>query len=107
MKFVGLTVSRAGISPSPAKVDEIVKFETPSNIESLRAFMRMARFYRRFISLLSIKSAPLFALFKRENKFIWTKECQEVFEYIKQRVSSDEQAKSAQVKNVLSKSNKH
>ena len=89
VKFVGLTVSGAGISPSPAKVDKIVKFETPSNIESLRAFMGMAGFYRRFIPLFSIKSAPLFALFKRENKFIWTQECQKkAFEYIKQHLSS-------------------
>ena len=50
--------------------------------------MGMAGFYRRFIPLFSVKSDLLFALFKRENKFIWTKECQEAFEYIKQHLSS-------------------
>ena len=69
VKFVGLMVSGDGISPSLANVEEMVKFETPHNVASLRAFLRILGFYRRFIPLFSIKSAPLFALLKRDLKF--------------------------------------
>ena len=60
VKFVGFVVSGDGIQPSPAKVEEIIRFDTRHKVESLRAFLGISGCYRRFIPLFSIKSAPLF-----------------------------------------------
>ena len=50
--------------------------------------MGMAGFIEGLSRCFLLNLPHYFALFKRENKFIWTQECQEAFEYIKQHLSS-------------------
>jgi hypothetical protein len=48
----------------------------------------MTRYYRRFVTGFSIIAKPMTELFKKDNKFIWTKECEESFQEIKKRLTT-------------------
>lgn len=49
ISFLGYSISAAGTSPLPAKVEAIRKFSIPKTVKELRRFLGMLNFYRRFI----------------------------------------------------------
>ena len=48
----------------------------------------MENVYRRFVKDLSIIAAPLRELTKKDTKFAWTKDCQDAFTMIKERLTN-------------------
>ena len=48
----------------------------------------MAGYYRRFIEGFSKIAKPMTILLEKNNKFIWSKECQASFEELKKRLTS-------------------
>ena len=49
VEFLGHRLGVVGISPSPTKTEAIIQFPVPTNLKSLRQFLHMVNFYRRFI----------------------------------------------------------
>jgi hypothetical protein len=45
-------------------------------------------YYRRFIESFSTIASPLTKLTRKEVKFIWSKECEESFQELKERLTS-------------------
>jgi hypothetical protein len=52
----------------------------------VRAFMGLTRYYRRFIVGYAKMAEPLFALTKKECKFLWTPICQTTFVALKRKL---------------------
>jgi hypothetical protein len=61
-------------------------FPTPCIATNVKAFMGLTRYYRRFIIGYAKMAKPLFALTKKECKFLWTPICQIVFVTLKKRL---------------------
>jgi cleavage and polyadenylation specificity factor subunit 1 len=59
VKFLGYLVSGAGTRPLPHKVEAIRAFQQPPTVKSLRQFLGMINFYRRFIPRAAKAQAPL------------------------------------------------
>ena len=72
----------------PMKIEAVVKWESSTNATEIRSFLGLAGYYRRFVQDFSIIAAPLTTLLRKNVKFVWTKECQESFEKLKNCLTS-------------------
>ena len=88
IQYLGHVISKSGISPDPGKTDKIRKYPVPIDVTTLRQFLGLASYYRRFIPCFAKIAAPLHALTKKGIEFQWTCECQEAFERLKRLLCS-------------------
>jgi hypothetical protein len=70
IKFLGHTISQAGIAVDPDKVQEVMNWKPPTNVRQIRSFLGLAGYYRRFIPDFSRIVKPLTKLLKKEAKFL-------------------------------------
>ena len=61
VEYLGYIVTSEGISPDQAKVTPVRDVPIPKDLKSLRSFVGLASYYRRFIPSFS-RIAPLFQL---------------------------------------------
>ena len=73
---------------SPVKVEVVVNWPRPTNITEVCSFLGMAGYYRRFIEGFSKLALPLTKLVRKNNKFVWTKECEASLQKLKQHLVS-------------------
>ena len=80
---MGYNVSEGGISADSSKVDAVKRFPTPNDVSSLRSFLELASYYRRFIPGFSKVAEPLFALTRKDVTFKWSENCEKAFQQLK------------------------
>jgi len=88
VQFLGHVISAQGIAVDPAKVDAVVKWESPKSATKIRSFVGLAGYYRRFIEGFSKIVAPLTQLTQKDQPFAWTDKCEESFQELKRRLTS-------------------
>ena len=86
--YLGHVVGQGKISPIEAKVQGIAKFVPPNDRKSLRRFLGMAGFYRKFCRNFADVAMPLTNLLKKQTPFNWTDKCQASFDGIKAMLMS-------------------
>ncbi|XP_025639033.1 uncharacterized mitochondrial protein AtMg00860-like [Arachis hypogaea] len=57
-------------------------------VTEVRSFLGLAGYYRRFIEGFSRIALPMTKLTRKEVPFVWTSECEESFQTLKQRLTS-------------------
>ena len=72
----------------PGKVEIVLKWKKSINVTEIWSFLGLAGYYRRFIKGFSTIASPLTKLTRKEVKFIWSKECEESFQELKERLTS-------------------
>jgi hypothetical protein len=70
VNHLGHIVKADGIRPDPEKVCALEKMEVNS-VKTLRAFLGLASYYRKFIPEFSHLTAPLVTLLKKNAKWNW------------------------------------
>ena len=88
VSFLGYIVSESGIGTDPSKIEAVRNWPVPTNLRQSRAFVGLCQYYRRFVPNFSAIAAPLHALTKKGAPFIWTAECQNAFEQLKEALTS-------------------
>ena len=88
LRFLGHIVSDKGFVPVACKVDAINYFSTPQNARSLRRFLGMVNFYRKFIPQCAKILTPLNSLLQgipagRNANVFWNEEASTALEDIK------------------------
>ena len=83
LKYLGYVVNEHGLQVNPEKVKAIEQFPQPTCASSLKRFIGLASWYRRFVYHFSTIMAPLHALTSKKAKFVWTDECENAFQIIK------------------------
>jgi len=86
--FLGHVISVGGIFMDPGKVEIVLKWKKSINVTEIWSFLGLMRYYRRFIKGFSTIASPLTKLTRKEVKFIWSKECEESFQELKERLTS-------------------
>ena len=91
LEFLGHTISPAGSSPLPAKVEAVAKFPKPTNVLEMQQFMGLINFYNRFIKHISLIMAPLFASTagkKKKELITWSPELDKSFSAAKSALAN-------------------
>ena len=83
IEFLGFTVSDKGISISPSKMEAIRRIAPPLNRKSLQKLIGLVQYFRRYIPNFSIKIANMRQLLKKDQKFLWTENCQQELDHLK------------------------
>jgi hypothetical protein len=67
--FLGHIISKGGIYVDPTKVQDILGWNSPMIVGDIRDFLRLARYYWRFIEGFSKISKPITELLEKDKKF--------------------------------------
>jgi len=88
--FLGFIVSFQGIYVDEDKVKELRECPTYKNATEVKSFHDLATFYRCFIRNFSSLVAPITDFLKKKKKgpFLWTKEVDEAFALIKDKLNN-------------------
>src|SRR3569832_84803 len=84
INYLGHIISKEGLRVDPAKTDAIAEMPIPQNIKQLKSFLGLCSYYRRFLQNLVMSSSHLNKLLNKDQPFVWTHECQQNFDQIKQ-----------------------
>ena len=72
-----------GLKPDPRNIQAVKDFSVPQDVSAVRRFLGLAVYYRRFVASYFKVAAPLFHLLEEKVPFVWSDDCQEVFEVLK------------------------
>ena len=81
--FLATLYPARGVHTDPAKIQAVSLIPEPLNVEHVRSFLGLARYYRRFIPNFATIAAPLVALTKKTTKFTWQDSQRHAFQTLK------------------------
>ncbi|KAE9269276.1 hypothetical protein PR003_g31194, partial [Phytophthora rubi] len=81
---LGCLVGKNGVRPDPGKVRVINEWPTPSNVKELGQFLGLATYLCKYVSNYAGKIRPLSQLLKKDAAWVWTADCQQAFDAVKQ-----------------------
>ena len=84
-----MVIQEGKITMDLGKLKGIQDWLAPTTVKQVRGFLGFGNFYRRFIQGFSEIARPLNKLLKKDRKFEWTTECQQVFDNLKTRFTSE------------------
>lgn len=82
--FLGHVVGRDGLHCDPSKIEDVKSWPIPDCLKSTRQFLGFVGYYRRFIKQFADRAAPLVALTGKDVPFIWTSDCMDSFNSLRQ-----------------------
>lgn len=88
VNYLGHVVSPNGIAPDPEKISAVKDFPRPHNVKTIRSFLGLANYYRRFVKDFAKIAAPLNQLLRKDHKFVWTSQCEDAFQALKEALTS-------------------
>jgi len=88
VSFLGHIVSGEGIATDPEKTKAVAEWPEPTSVKEVRSFLGLAGYYRRFVKNFAKIAAPLHALTKKNQSFVWTEETQTAFETLRNALTS-------------------
>lgn len=80
-------MSQRGVEPEPSKIQAMVDWPTPTTIKSLRGFLGLTGFYRKFIQGYACIASPLSSLLRRD-AFQWNPQAQVAFDTLKRAMTA-------------------
>jgi hypothetical protein len=86
VKYLGHFINEQGVQPNNEKVAAVESYPPPSDLRSLKTYLGMVGFYRRYIADFAHIAEPLLALTRSKARYVWTTQCQQAFETLKHRL---------------------
>ena len=81
--YLGHIFDGKGMHPDPCKIASVQDWPTPTNVTTLKQFLGLASYYRRYIEKFADIAAPLHNLTKKDVSFSWTPDCVQAFSALK------------------------
>ena len=86
-KFLGFMVNHRGIEANPLKIKALLDMKSPQNVRQVQSLTGRIAAINRFVSKSSDRCKEFFKSIKDAGKtFIWTDECEEAFQKIKEQL---------------------
>ncbi|GFQ69816.1 retrovirus-related Pol polyprotein from transposon 17.6, partial [Trichonephila clavata] len=86
--YLGHIVSVEGVRTDPDKISAVKNWKSPTDVHQLRSFLGLCTYYRKFVKDFSTIARPLHKLTEAKQKFIWTNECNNAFNKLKDALTS-------------------
>ena len=86
IQYLGHILGATGIRPLPAKTHAIQHRQPPTTHKQVRAFLGLARYYRKFIKGFAKITKPLTLLTRQQVKFEWTSVHHTAFLHLKEAI---------------------
>ncbi len=83
MEYLGHMIYRSGLKVQKAKVKDISQVPQPTNVNSLRAFLGLCNYYRKFVKGFSSITKPMMKLRQIDWEFIWSETQEQTFQELK------------------------
>jgi len=87
VEYLGHVVSEFGVKADLGKIQAMSEWPFPNMVKSLRGFLGLTGYYRKFIRGYSSIAAPLINM-PRKNSFNWTAEAELAFQKLKEAVTT-------------------
>jgi hypothetical protein len=82
VKYLGHLVGKDGVRVDPKKIEAMQNWPHPKTLKSLRGFLGLTGYYRKFVKNYGKITTPLTALLKK-NSFTWTPAVAQTFQTLK------------------------
>src|SRR3954471_3690365 len=86
-QLLGYFISQQGIEANPKKIRAILAMEKTKNLKGVQQLAGCITVLIRFISCMGEKALPFYQLLRNAEKFEWTPEADDAFEYLKRLLS--------------------
>jgi len=86
--ILGHIISGEGISVDPSKVQVVNAWPISNLATEIRSFLGLAGYYWRFVQDFSKIAGPITKLTRKGKKYVWTSECANAFEELKNKLIS-------------------
>ena len=87
-EWLGHKITCTGITPLIRKTEPIESLKAPKTVSQLKSFMDSIHSLHKYLPVLAESSASLRPLLSKKNEYIWTNECQIVFDNLKKQVAN-------------------
>jgi hypothetical protein len=84
--FLGHIISKGGMYVDPSKVQDVLSWNALMSVSDIWSFLRLARYYRRFIERFLKISKPMTVLLEKDKNFEWTPAREASFQELKKRL---------------------
>ncbi|GFX51763.1 retrovirus-related Pol polyprotein from transposon 17.6 [Trichonephila clavipes] len=81
-------ISAEGVRTDPDKISAVKHWNCPTDIYQLRNFLGLCTYYRKFVKNFSMIARPLHKLTEAKQKLIWTVDCNNAFNKLKDTLTS-------------------
>jgi len=88
VEIVGRIISEKGREPGGEKQKKALNWGKFKNLTEVRGFLGCIGTFRKWIPKFSVIAEPLFYLTRKNSRFIWSKECDEAVEKLKNCLNS-------------------
>ncbi|GFW35995.1 hypothetical protein TNCV_4928591 [Trichonephila clavipes] len=86
--YLGHIISEEGVRTDPDKISAVKDWNCPTDVHQLRSFLGLCTYYRKFVKNFSTIARPLHKLTEEKQKFIWTVDCNNAFNKLKDALTS-------------------
>ncbi|KAE9021640.1 hypothetical protein PR003_g13234 [Phytophthora rubi] len=77
--FLGHIETPTGILPNSEKVKAVMNVVRPHDLHTVRAFLGLTSYFRRYIPGYAVISAPIERLKVKGTEFVWNADCEAAF----------------------------
>lgn len=73
--FLGHVIFGKGIKVDLDKVQVVLDWNPPKNVNEVHSFLGLVRYYKRFVKGFTMLATPLTRLLEKKEKFGWNDDC--------------------------------
>ena len=87
--YLGHDISMQGIEMETINLGKVQRYPRPTNVKTVRGFIGLCNYYRRFVKAFSEIARPLHNLTKQGVAFHWDESCEKAFQHLKKCMTSE------------------
>ena len=87
VQYLGHVITPNGLKPNKDLVKAVQCFPTPTDLKSVRRFLGMSSYYRKFIPRFTKVAELLHKLTRKDTEFVWSEECESAFKALKESLT--------------------